>query len=111
MIRDRLLDRLGVATEPETVERASLYERARRNAWMFVATVFPIWAALVTAALVATAFPPSIRGSLLVMMFYALAWLIIGFIASNVLWTWGFDRFELVPPWQFREEEQNGGRR
>jgi len=39
VIRDRILEAIGIQTEPEIVDRASRRERWKRQAWMFTSTL------------------------------------------------------------------------
>lgn len=103
-LRDRLLNRLGIQTEPEHVERASRRERWKRQAWMAGSTLLSfaiVFAGLQIIDLLVTGFPPVGYTGI------AVAIVSIGvMLAIDILWVfpWGFERFDLVAPWEFREE-------
>lgn len=104
MIRDRILERLGVPTEPELVDRASRWERAKRDVWLFASTIISIAIVFVpaTVAMATTGFHASVGVATTIS-----AALIVATMLVDVFWVfpWGVERFDVVPPWQFREEE------
>lgn len=106
-LRDRLLERLGVPTEPETVDRAPRRERWKRNAWMTISVVVAAIAAggVLLAVDHATGLLTALSDSPGAAQLFPLATFIALWMAIDwVLWRWGFERFGLVPPWQFRED-------
>lgn len=88
--------------EPQYVERAPRLERWKRTGWQFVSTMLGFL----------------IAGWLSYLIFVAGSWQPTEFLASAVilsllvvalaigdwLFRWGFDRWDLVEPWPFREE-------
>lgn len=100
-LRNRLLNRLGVPTEPEHVEKASRRERWKRQAWMTASTLLCLSGAF------------AVNGVLIRIV--GVNWLMVAIGAVTVVaafyvdmkyvFPWGFDRFDLVAPWQFRDPE------
>lgn len=107
-MRDRILERLDVQTEPEHVERAPRRERWKRQAWMAGSTFLSfgiVFAGLQIIDLLLAGFPPTGYAGI------AVAIVSIGAaLAIDILWVfpWGFDRSELVAPWEFREAGGSG---
>lgn len=111
-LRDRLLHRIGVSMEPAHVEKASRRERWKRQAWMHLSTVLSFAAVGMAAyalSLVAPAWPPigteGYHGVVVAVVLVVLA------LAIDILFVfpWGYDRFDLVAPWQFRDEQDKEG--
>jgi len=109
LIRDRLLEALGIQTEPELVERAPRRERWKRQAWMGASTLLSfgiVFAGLLGLDQLVRAFPPTGIAR------HAVAIIAIGgalVIDTRWVFPWGVDRWDLVVPWQFREEQAKGG--
>lgn len=102
MIRDRILEAIGLQTEPNLVEKASRRERWKRQAWMIGSSLGSFllvgWAGWQFLALVdwhPTGTPAA---------FVLLSMLLVAIALSQWVFAWGVDRFDLVIPWQFREE-------
>jgi len=90
----RMIGRFREWQTPTTVERASRRERWKREGWM-------IGSSIVSAGLVVLVYLgienlgyPGEFGV------FVVAWLLL----DQRLFSWGVDRFNLVLPWQFREE-------
>jgi len=104
MIRDRLLEAVGIQTEPEHVEKASRREVLKRNAWMMGSTVVSfgiVFGILLIIDLFVAGFPPTGVGGI------ALAVLAIcQALLLDIVWVfpWGFERWDLVAPWPYRDE-------
>jgi hypothetical protein len=101
-MRDRLLEAVGIQTEPEHVEKASPRERWKRQTWLFTSLLIS-W---IPVGILADALIDWIgwhpRGA-------ASVWPVLLFVALVVVvnikvHSWGVERFDLVVPWQFREE-------
>lgn len=107
MIRDRILQWLGIPTEPQTVERAPRRERWKRALWMHgslwlagAVTIAVGWGVETTTGLVSAT-----RGHIgLTPLLPVFAAIVLFVVINIVLWRWGFEQFDLVPPWQFRED-------
>lgn len=101
-LRNRLLRKIGIKPAPTEVEQASRREQWRRQAWMIGSLLgsFVIVAAPVQMVMIATGwFPTTQIGSVsFTLLFFAAVALI-----ESRLFAWGFERFDLVAPWQFRE--------
>jgi len=92
---ERLRRRYQAATQPETVERAPRRERWKRQAWMFGSLLLS--GAVVTASVVVSqklGHPGYVAPIVIAILLLDLR-----------LFAWGMDRFDLTPPWQFREAE------
>lgn len=91
--------------EPKHVEKASRRERWKRSWWQATSTVLSFLIAVapaVVATFVFDWFPPTGYWGI------AAAIGVIGLafvIDVKWLFPWGFDRFDLVAPWQFRDAE------
>lgn len=96
----------SVTTPPPSVDRASRYERLRRGVWMGVSTLVAFAGTAVLFALYL-----ALRGALTTTpegyAVMAAAVLAFGYF-NNTLFVWGVGRFNLVPPWQFRVEADDG---
>lgn len=102
-MRDRLLEAVGIQTEPEHVERASRRERWKRQAWMigsslgsFLLVGWAGWQLLSFADWYPTG---------TIAAFVLMSMLLVAIALSQLVFSWGVDRFDLTIPWQFREEE------
>jgi hypothetical protein len=107
VIRDRIFQRLGIQTEPELVDKASRCERVKRDGWMTVSAFIAIAVAAVPFAVVEIltgGVSWALRGPGVLPLFTLLSFLVLGIFVDLKLWRWGVQRFELVAPWQFREE-------
>lgn len=101
-----LLKRYREWQTPTHVERASRREQWKRQAWIVASTVLSF--ALVLLPLVAlieltpVTIPVGIEG-----VVFAVAATIVAFgIDIYLVFPWGFERFDLVAPWQFRDAEK-----
>ena len=106
--RDRIdarLDPYAIAfldwAEPDHVDRAPKRERLKRQVWMVVSTVLSIGTALVVNVITI-----EVLGiSKAVWVVPGLASLLIAlYLDLKYLFPWGVERFDLVVPWQFRDE-------
>jgi len=96
---ERIRDRYRTATTPQTVDRAPRRERWKRQAWMFGSLL--LTGAVVMASVVGAqdlGFP-GYTGPLLISIF----------LLHSELFEWGMERFDLTPPWQFREADVSEG--
>jgi hypothetical protein len=84
---------------PEHVDKASRRERWKRNAWLIGSSMVTLFAAFVCIAVPVVAFTdfPAWTG--------AIPTFFVWMYASMRLHNWGMERFDLVPPWQFRDAE------
>lgn len=101
--RNRLLERIGVQAEPETVERAQRRDRWKRQTWMIGSSCIAFGAVIITswlASVVFPSFPPTGYAGAAV----ACLTVVVALVVDIKLFSWGFERFDLVAPWQFREE-------
>lgn len=91
--------------EPQHVEKASKSERRKRGAWQVLSTVLSFVAVGIPVAIIdilAPWFPPTgIVGIATAVAMVGTALL----LDIYVVFPWGFDRFDLVTPWQFRDAE------
>jgi len=96
-LRDWLLP---FQTQPEHVGRAPRRERIKRDAWMIGSTLFTLTAAAMPLSVLASmwGYPDGILGIVI-----GAAWFGGSLWASQPLFEWGVERFDLVLPWQFRE--------
>lgn len=100
-LRARLLHWMGVPTEPTHVEKASRRERWKRQVWMVVSTLASVWFVWIVAAAIVTIANLGTNAAL----FAILSTFVVGFyIDIKYVFPWGVERFDLVPPWQFRDE-------
>jgi len=100
--RKKLLERLGVQAEPETVERASRPERVKRNLWMVFTTAISVVAAIFLFAIVFFLAPWLLEVSFVGQVFWIVYLFAVLWIDMK-LFHWGLKKFDLVVPWQFRE--------
>ena len=93
-IKEILARRFDLQLDPETVERAGRRDRVKRGVWLFASNILAgtIVVALMLGGL-ALELPPGLGPAVV-------CW----FLLDQCLFGWGVDRFDLVPPWQFREE-------
>jgi len=83
---------------PDTVKRASRRERWKRQAWMIGSSIVAAFlVVLVFIGIENLGFP----GELGV---FVIAWMLL----DQRLFSWGVEYFDLVLPWQFREEVEDG---
>lgn len=90
---------MDLSLDPTEVERASRRERVRRNVWMVATTILSATAVVASILVARAAGAPPGLGPVV------LAW----FVLDLKLFSWGFDRFDLVAPWQFREAAGEDG--
>jgi hypothetical protein len=98
-----IIDRGRGLTNPTTVERASRRERWKRQAWMILSfwlSAAPFVIGLYTLVQYTTLLPASAPESWAVTALIAFCALALDIF---VVFPWGFKRFDLVAPWQFRE--------
>jgi len=91
-------------TTPQHVEKVSRRERWKRDAWMFGSTIISMALSVIPAVVLGPVLGKSglgVPGSVAVVATIAL-WL---YIDIYHVFPWGFERFDLVRPWQFREQE------
>jgi len=86
---------------PEGVERASLPERVKRNAWLLVSS----FATLALVGVVGSVALLEHLPATLALAITFTAWAII----DMKVFTWGVERFDIVLPWQFRVDDDRGG--
>ena len=102
-LRNKLLESIGIQAEPEQVDRASRWERIRRNIWMVASTILSfgfVFVILLTASSL-SAFPPTgVAGTITAVGAVVAA----GYIDVR-LFGWGIERFDIIVPWQFREAQ------
>jgi len=103
--RKKLLERIGLQAEPETVERASRKERVRRQLWMLISTLISSLLALIIISLAGIALPPWLLEATLSASIFLLVFLSLTFWIDLKVFSWGVHQFDLVAPWQFREEK------
>lgn len=94
---------------PEGVEKASRPERFKRDAWMIVSTIVSMFAGFAVVFLVFTPLdwmgvwePSGTLGAMAVFAVWIVAWALI----DLWLFSWGVGYYDLVPPWQFRVEQE-----
>lgn len=103
-LRDRLLGRLGVPTEPQHVEKATFREKLKRQVWMIASLLITLTVAWTIN-----------QGWFLL---FGASWTTIAIGAGTIIaalvvdavyvFPWGVERFDLVAPWQFRDAEKGG---
>jgi len=99
MSLDRLQSWWREMSQPEGVERASRRERLKRTGWQFGALLVTV----AFYAIVATVVRLFVVDEPLALNII-LAW--IGMLSTYLLiWDWGVDYFDIVPPWQFCEAQ------
>lgn len=96
---------MGIQAEPENVERASRYERVRRDVWMIVSTLISLGLGFGAVGIVIEATPLTLPIGLgllgLVPAVFATG---IAAVVDVHLFGWGVDRWNITAPWQFRDE-------
>lgn len=104
-LRKKLLEHIGIQAEPEHVERASRYERVRRDVWLLVSTLISFGVGFGAVGIVIKAAPLTLSGGPgllgLVPLFFATG---IASVVDVHLFSWGVERWQITAPWQFREE-------
>lgn len=81
--------------EPQHVEKASGRERIKRGVWMGASTFGAVFLlGVVYIGIENMGYPGEIG-------WFLLAW----FALDLSIWQWGYEKFDLVPPWQFRDQE------
>jgi fatty acid desaturase len=102
-MRKKILRRVGIQVEPKHVERASRRERWRRQLWMFASTVIAFGSVLAALSLLAWLVPPFPPTGVIGTVTAVVAMSIAAALDLQ-LFGWGLERFDLVVPWQFRDE-------
>jgi hypothetical protein len=100
-LRDRILP---IQTEPETVERAPRRERWKRQAWLLGSTIIAFIPAFVAVWLL-TRWVGAIPTDGYIGIVIVVGLLGTSFLFDLWLFSWGVERFDLIPPWQFREAD------
>lgn len=87
-------------TTPESVEKAPLRERLKRDTWQIgslILAMVGVFASFYVTEVVVRGVPGGVGPAVI-------AW----FLLDQRLFSWGFERFDLVAPWQFRDAEVDG---
>ena len=103
-IRNKILRRVGIQPEAELVERASRRERWRRQAWMFASTLI-VWSTVIAGMWVLAQVTPWFPPTGIIGIATAIGAMIVAGVLDIKLFGWGVDQFDLVKPWQFRDEK------
>lgn len=107
----RFLDWRQDVLTPDHVEKASRRERWKRTAWEVISTLLSfgtIAGALGVITSTNPGFPPTSIAGGFVAVLAVLAALGLDIL---VVFPWGLERWDIVPPWQFRDadaEEREG---
>jgi hypothetical protein len=105
--RDSYLSRLREwyrdLTTPEHVEKASRREVWKRQAWMIGSLTICLLGAYAVNNAIVTVFDPEPSWQLIAVL--AVPIIAAIYIDMEYVFPWGVERFDLVPPWQFRDEE------
>lgn len=103
-IRNKILRRAGIQPEPELVERASRRERIKRTVWWIGSSSISFGSVILAVSLLAEAVPSfSLTGE--VGLLVSIVGVTVAAALDFWLFGWGLNRFDLVEPWQFREEK------
>jgi len=108
-LRNKLLERIGIQAEPRSVEKASRKERVKRNAWMTFTTLLSAILALFLILLTGFVLPSWLLESNPAGFVFMIVFLFTTFWIDMRIFSWGVHRFNLVVPWQFREEKAKAG--
>lgn len=101
-MRERLLERIGIQTKPNLVEKASRRERWKRQTWAFVSLVLSATVVGVPISAMIEWLNWTPRGAASAWPVFVFVLLVV--VVQGKIFNWGFERFDLVAPWQFREE-------
>lgn len=102
-LRDRILP---IQSKPEQVERAPRRERWKRRAWMIASTIIGFGVVGIGVSNMMRLFPVLVASETAAYATAGVA-IVLAFALDVVIFQWGFERFDLIAPWQFREAESD----
>lgn len=100
-LRDRLLHRIGVPTEPQHVEKASAREKIKRQVW----GISSLFLCLLGALAVNQAWVWLFGVSWTTIAFGGVTVIVAFAVDALYVFPWGVERFGITAPWQFRDAE------